>query len=89
VLRPREKKYYITDFGVNKVISNLPDLPFLKWYEERCLLIKKYFGDKNGTQLKNIQYQIEEYAQTPYGQLIPNISNLVKKRYNTIYQENI
>lgn len=89
VLRTREKKYYITDFGVNKIVDNLPDLPFLKWYEERSLLIKKYYGDKNGTQLKDIQYQIKEYTETPYGQLIPNISSLVKKKYSTIYQEDI
>jgi len=89
LLRTREKKYYITDFGVNKVISNLPNLPFLKWYEHRCLLIKKYFGDKNGTQLKDIQYKIEIYTQTPYGQLIPNISHLVKEKFNNLFQERI
>ncbi|MFC4634790.1 hypothetical protein ACFO3O_12785 [Dokdonia ponticola] len=89
VLRTKERKYYITDFGVSKIIANLPNLPFLKWYEDRCLLIKKYFGDKNGTQLKDIQYQVEAYTKTPYGQLIPNVSSLVKEKYNTIYQEKI
>ena len=88
-LRSREKKYFITDFGVDKIINNLPNLPFLKWYEDRCLLIKNYFGDKNGTQLKDIQYQIDAYAQTAYGQLIPNISHLVKEKYETIYYEKI
>jgi hypothetical protein len=88
-LRSREKKYFITDFGVNKIINNLPNLPFLKWYDDRCLLIKNYFGDKNGTQLKDIQYQIDAYAQTAYGQLIPNISHLVKEKYETIYNEKI
>jgi hypothetical protein len=89
ILRPKERKYYITNFGVNKVVNSLPNLLFLKWYEERCLLIKKYFGDKNGTQLKDIQYQVEAYAQTTYGQLIPNISHLVKEKYSTVYKEKI
>lgn len=70
-------------------MNNLPNLPFLQWYKERCLLIKKYFGDKNGTQLKDIQYQIETYAKTPYGQLIPNISYLVKEKFKNIYQESL
>lgn len=88
-LRTIEKKYYITDLGVNKIINNLPNLPFLKWYEERCLLIKKYFGDKNGTQLKDIQYQVEAYTKTSYGQLIPNISHLVKEKFKDLYKEKI
>lgn len=88
-LRTIEKKYYITDIGVNKIVSNLSDLPFLKWYEKRCLLIKKYFGDKNGTQLKDIQYQVEAYTKTSYGQLIPNISHLVKEKFNDLFNEKI
>lgn len=88
-LRTIEKKYYITDIGENKVIRNLPNSIFLKWYESRCLLIQKYFGDKNGSQLKEIQYQVEAYTKTPYGQLIPNISNLVKEKFNNLYQERL
>lgn len=86
-LRTIEKKYYITDFGANKVIENLPKSPFLKWYEDRCLLIQKYFGDKNGSQLKEIQYQVETYTKTPYGQLIPDISHLVKEKFKNLFQE--
>lgn len=88
-LRIIEKKYYITEVGDSKVIRNLPDSPFLKWYEDRCLLIQKYFGDKNGSQLKEIQYQVEAYTKTPYGQLIPDISNLVKQKFNNLFQEKL
>jgi hypothetical protein len=88
-LKMIEKKYYITDFGANKVIKNLPNLPFLAWYESRCLLIQKYFGEKNGSQLKEIQYQVETYTKTPYGQLIPDISHLVKEKYNNLFQERL
>jgi len=86
-LRTTNKKYFITDLGVHKVTSNLPSLPFLQWYKDRCLLIKKYFGHKNGTQLKDIQYQVEAYTQTSYGHLIPNISHLVKEKFNNSFQE--
>lgn len=88
-IKPTEKKYYITDLGFNKIATNLPNLPFLKWYEERCLLIQKYFGDKTGTQLKDIQYEVEKYAETPYRQVIPNISHLVKDKFNKLYQEKL
>ena len=83
------KRYYITDLGVNKVESNLEKLPFLKWYEERCCLIKKYFGDKTGTQLKDIQYKVDAYAQASYGEIIPNISNHVEDKYQKIYGEKL
>ena len=88
-LRTIEKKYYITDFGAIKIIKNLPNSPFLKWYEGRCLLIQKYFGDKNGSQLKEIQYQVETYTKTPYGQLIPDISHLVREKFNNLFQERL
>lgn len=88
-LKIRDKKYYITSLGVEKIETNLPSLPYLQWYQERCLLIKKYFGDKNGTQLKNIQYLVDEYANTPYGQKIPDVSHLVKEKFKNIYLENL
>jgi hypothetical protein len=88
-LRTIEKKYYITDFGAKKVLKHLPNSPFLKWYQDRCLLIQKYFGDKNGTQLKEIQYKVETYTKTPYGQLIPDISNLVKEKFSNLFQETL
>lgn len=88
-LRVRDKKYFITDLGVNRVIAHLPNLSFLKWYQERCLLIQKYFGDKKGTQLKDIQYQVEEYAKTPFRHTIPNISHLVKEKFYALFQEKL
>ena len=43
VLRTGKKKYYITDFGEKKVVNNLPNMPFLKWYKDKVFTNQKIF----------------------------------------------
>ncbi|MGL5277255.1 hypothetical protein [Myroides sp.] len=64
-------------------------LPSLRWYVNRCLLIKKYFGDLNGTQLKIAQYQVQEYRDTSYKNYIGSIQELVIKEYKELYKEQL
>lgn len=76
-----DKHYYITQFAYEKFENSLKELPTIQWYINRCMLIKQYFGDLNGSQLKILQYQIEEYRNTSYKEYINDIQDEVKKIY--------
>lgn len=80
-LRTIKKKYYLTIKAKNKMEDNLNNIPTLQWYVRRCELIKKYFGDYSGSQLKSLQYQIEEYRDTVYKEYINSIQEKVRDIY--------
>lgn len=80
-LKKIDKHYYITQLAYEKFENSLKELPTIQWYINRCILIKQYFGDLNGSQLKILQYQIEEYRNTSYKEYINDIQDEVKKIY--------
>jgi hypothetical protein len=83
-----DKVYYLTKHGVNKIENEiLVHLEKIKWYEERCRLIKKYFGDLSGTELKIKQYAHEQYRTTPINQYIKGIQEEVKQKYLQLFGE--
>ena len=88
-LKTIEKKYYITEHAINKVQDSLNSLAALQWYVQRCQLIKRFFGELKGTKLKDMQYQIDEYRKTSYKEYIGNIQNLAKKKFKTLYGEDL
>jgi hypothetical protein len=57
-------------------------VPAAGWYFSRCALIKRYFADASGTQLKNRQYAIEGYREIPLGDYIQDIENSVRAEYS-------
>ncbi|MEH6944131.1 hypothetical protein, partial [Bacillus sp. JJ722] len=57
-LKTIDKHYYITNLSIEKFESSIKELPSIQWYIQRCDLIKKFFGDLTGSQLKVLQYQI-------------------------------
>ena len=85
----RNKKYYITDLAVDKVEKNISELSFLGWYFDRCGLIKEFFGNKSGSELKDAQYEIEEYSSASIGNPIEGISSLVKEEFYNLYNETL
>lgn len=89
VLKLTEKSYYVTKLANEKMKSPIDDTPYLKWYLERCLLIKNYFGEYTGTQLKNLQYKIDRYRDTTYKEYIRDIEDLVRQKYYEEYGENL
>ncbi len=86
-LRTVEKYYYVTDYAIEKVEPQLKDGLSLLWYVERCKLIKKYFGDLSGTQLRILQYKIDEYKNTSYNEYIGSIQEKVNKEYYQLFGE--
>ena len=81
VLKLTEKRYYVTNLADEKMKLPMDDMPYLKWYLDRCLLIKQYFGEYTGTQLKNLQYKIDQYRDTTYREYIRDIEDLVRQKY--------
>ena len=88
-LKTRDKQYYITETAINKMKIMNDSFVSLKWYLDRCLLIKKYFGDLTGTQLKVAQYQINEYRDTTYKNYIGSIQGLVVDEFYKLYNEQL
>jgi len=87
--RTIEKQYFITDLAVSKFENTMPTLNALKWYMDRCELIKKYFGDLTGTQLKIAQYQIKEYRNTTHNNYIGSIQGIVEEEFYNFYGERL
>ncbi|OLS37739.1 hypothetical protein [Bacillus sp. MRMR6] len=88
-LKTIDKHYYITEFSHNKFENSLKKLPSIQWYIKRCILIKQYFGDLNGNQLKVLQYQITEYRDASYKEYISDIQSDVKKLFSEMYGEEL
>ncbi|TYA14750.1 hypothetical protein FRY98_03475 [Paenibacillus faecis] len=88
-LRVIKKSYYVTKEADQKMTENLKNLEMLKWYVKRCELIKKYFGDFSGSDLKALQYQIDEYRNTSYKEYITDIQELVKNQFFKEFGENL
>lgn len=76
------KAYFLTQVGVQKIEQGLANVPAASWYFSRCALIKRYFVDTSGTQLKNRQYAIEECREIPLGDYIQDIENSVRAEYS-------
>jgi hypothetical protein len=85
-LQTVEKQYYITITAMKKMEDNLANFESLHWYVKRCNLVKKYFGDLTGTQLKMAQYKIDEYRETSYNEFIGSIEGLVIDKYYDLYE---
>jgi hypothetical protein len=84
-----DKQYFITEFAINKMTKLHNDFGGLQWYAERCELIKEYFGHFLGSQLKAMQYKIDEYANTIYNEYIQDIQDKVKNEFYNLYQEQL
>ena len=74
-----DKIYNLTLDCINKIEINLKHIPAVEWYFKRCELIKKYFGQFSGTELKKRQYRYAEYSDISYKSHIQNINTKVKK----------
>jgi len=88
-LQPYDKTYYITQRCIQQIESNLLDISSVKWYYERCELIKKYFDHFNGSELKKRQYRYKEYANVPYSALILNLNERVRQSYHEHFYEEL
>ena len=84
-----EKYYYLTKLGVDKIEKELKPYESLQWYFTRCQLIKTFFGDESGSNLKALQYNHKEYKDTALKEYIPMIVDKTKNMYKDIFGEDL
>lgn len=60
------------------------DQPSLDWYRRRVELAMRVAGHRSGSNLKDAQYEHDEYRTTAYGAVIPSIKNRVLQRLRRI-----
>ncbi len=83
-----EKHYYLTHLAKGKIEQQLTQIESVKWYLERCLLIKKYFDGFSGTELKKRQYKyVEEYATVPYKSKIKQVQLKVRDSFYSNFNQ--
>lgn len=87
--RVGNKMYYISNNAVDKIQNNLKGIVSINWYFDRCALIKKFFADASGSELKISQYKIDEYKNTLYKTYISEITEKVKEMYFNNYGETL
>ncbi|MGN6179327.1 MAG: hypothetical protein ACTHNW_09105 [Mucilaginibacter sp.] len=61
-----DKHYYVTRSCADRIDLFLKDIPAVAWFFERAELIRKYFGEFSGTELKTRQYRYAEYSNISY-----------------------
>jgi hypothetical protein len=88
-LKTTEKKYFITEKAITNLENKLPKLPALNWYIERIALLKNYFGNMTGSELKAMQYKIEEYESASWGDYISDIQAKVESAFFNQFGENL
>ncbi|GHU57803.1 hypothetical protein FACS189411_12120 [Bacteroidia bacterium] len=88
-LQTYDKTYYITNRCIQQIENNLLNIPSVRWYYDRCELIKKYFDHFNGSDLKKRQYRYKEYANIPYTMLIQNLNEQVRTSYYEHFNEEL
>ncbi len=64
-------------------------IPSVKWYFDRCELIKKYFNQFSGTDLKTRQYRYSEYSNISYKTHIQNVNDRVRQKFAKIFNEQL
>ncbi|MFF8772414.1 hypothetical protein [Kitasatospora sp. NPDC015120] len=85
--RVRQHDYYLLERGRHVVQEIIREEPTFAYYVDRVALVLALAGDKRGTELKDIQYRIPEYAQTPRGQVIRSISAKARERLAAVREQ--
>lgn len=60
------------------------DVPSVRWYQERVALAMRVAEYRSGSQLKEEQYEHDEYRNTAFGAVIPSIKDRVLRRLRQI-----
>lgn len=75
-----EHIYFLLDHGREVAQSLVDEAPALAWYVTRTRLVVALVDGLGGTQLKNRQYLLRDYAATPWGQHIAPITVQARTR---------
>jgi len=83
----RRTDYFLLQAGRDMVARIRVDFPDLIWYSARSALVVQLSEGHGATQLKDRQYIVEEYLNTPNGVRIPNITKRARQRLALIRAE--
>jgi hypothetical protein len=84
------KNYYLTTQGFEYITKELLlKCTGVDWYNNRCLIICEFLGHISASELKSRQYGYESYSQARWGSDITSVTNLVKEKYQEIFEESL
>lgn len=86
---PSFKSYYILPAAMTLMQYNPTDYPSLQWYTDRCKLLKRFFGSYSGAKVRQLQYQVDEYANTKLTEPIRAVNEKVYDCYKKEYGESL
>lgn len=72
--------YYVTKAGEILAARIRKDYPDLAWYSTRAALVVFLSDGQGATTLKDRQYLVDEYINTPHGARIPSITERARRR---------
>lgn len=72
--------YYLTEVGRDMAARIRRDYPELGWYSTRAALVVLLADGQGATILKDRQYLVDEYLNTPHGVRIPSITDRARRR---------
>lgn len=75
-----EHVYFLLEQGREVASSLVQDAPALDWYVDRTRLVVALVDGLGGTQIKNRQYLMSDYADTPWRQYIAPITEQARAR---------
>lgn len=76
--------YYLTQAGKDMAARIRQDYPELAWYSTRAALVLLLTDGQGATTLKDRQYLVDEYLNTPHGVRIPSITDRARRRLTDI-----
>jgi hypothetical protein len=76
--------YFLLQAGRDTVAMIRADFPDLMWYSARSALVVELAAGQGATQLKDRQYIVDEYLNTPHGVRIPSITEGARRRLAAI-----
>lgn len=76
--------YYLTQAGKDMAARIRQDYPELAWYSTRAALVILLTDGQGATTLKDRQYLVDEYLNTPHGVRIPSITDRARRRLTDI-----
>ncbi|MFF1872808.1 hypothetical protein [Kitasatospora herbaricolor] len=79
-----EHIYFLLERGRQVAQSMVTEAPALAWYAERTHLVVDLVDGLGGTQLKNRQYLLRDYADTPWGRHIAPITEQARTRLDAL-----
>lgn len=79
-----QTKYYLLEKGVEVAKDMARNVEGAQWYKNRAQHVGEFARGLSGSQLKALQYEHQEYANTQKGHLIPRITDEVRQRLTSL-----